>query len=121
MVGSGSCERLLGAGLSVAHHTLKRGGPAGLCLAAFGERDRLDCPRSREGDGMAARLRLQFPAQEGSLGSKPTVINNVETLAVVPWIPEAGRADAFAAHGTKTSKGTKVFALRRQYSTRRVD
>ncbi len=55
------------------------------------------------------RLRPPFPAQQGLWG-KPTVINNVETLALVPWIIRNGPA-AFAAHGTATSKGTKVFAL----------
>ena len=41
------------------------------------------------------RLRPPFPAQEGLWG-KPTVINNVETLAMVPWILRHGPA-AFAA------------------------
>ncbi len=41
---------------------------------------------------------------------KPTNINNVETLANVPWIIQEGGA-AFAAMGTEDSKGTKVFAL----------
>jgi NADH-quinone oxidoreductase subunit F len=50
-----------------------------------------------------------FPAQSGLWG-KPTVINNVETLAMVPWILRHG-PEAFAAQGTSTSKGTKVFAL----------
>jgi NADH-quinone oxidoreductase subunit F len=44
------------------------------------------------------------------LWGKPTVINNVETLAMVPWIFRNG-PEAFAKYGTKTSKGTKVFAL----------
>jgi NADH-quinone oxidoreductase subunit F len=55
------------------------------------------------------RLRPPFPAQEGLWG-KPTLINNVETLALVPWILRHG-ADKFAAYGTRTSQGTKVFAL----------
>jgi NADH-quinone oxidoreductase subunit F len=55
------------------------------------------------------RLRPPFPAQRGLWG-KPTVINNVETLAMVPWILRHG-PEAFAAQGTSTSKGTKVFAL----------
>ncbi len=41
---------------------------------------------------------------------QPTLINNVETLALVPWIVRHGAA-AFAAIGTQSSKGTKVFAL----------
>ena len=55
------------------------------------------------------RLRPPFPAQAGLWG-KPTVINNVETLACLPWILREG-PDAFAALGTERSKGTKVFSL----------
>jgi len=50
-----------------------------------------------------------FPAQSGLWG-KPTVINNVETLATVPQIILEG-AVAFRALGTKASPGTKTFAL----------
>src|SRR5512140_400221 len=55
------------------------------------------------------RLRPPFPAQSGLWG-KPTLINNVETLALVPWIVRHG-GEAFASIGTATSKGTTVFAL----------
>jgi NADH-quinone oxidoreductase subunit F len=55
------------------------------------------------------RLRPPFPIEQGLWG-KPTIINNVETLALVPWILRHG-PDAFARYGTKSSKGTKVFAL----------
>ena len=55
------------------------------------------------------RLRPPYPAQEGLWG-KPTLINNVETYAMVPWIIRKGGA-AFAEMGTEKSKGTKVFAL----------
>ena len=64
---------------------------------------------SIEGKRGMPRLRPPFPAQSG-LWAKPTLINNVETLAMVPWILRNG-AKAFAAHGTANSKGTKVFAL----------
>ena len=64
---------------------------------------------SLEGHRGMPRLRPPFPAVSGLWG-KPTLINNVETLALVPWILRHG-AEAFAALGTKTSKGTKVFAL----------
>jgi NADH-quinone oxidoreductase subunit F len=64
---------------------------------------------SIEGHRGMPRLRPPFPAQSGLWG-RPTLINNVETLALVPWILRHG-AEAFAALGTKTSKGTKVFAL----------
>ena len=41
---------------------------------------------------------------------KPTLVNNVETYALVPWIMRHGAAE-FAKLGTASSKGTKVFAL----------
>ncbi len=50
-----------------------------------------------------------FPAQKGLFG-KPTVINNVETLANVPLIIRDG-AEAFRKVGTEKSPGTKTFAL----------
>lgn len=50
-----------------------------------------------------------FPAQKGLFG-KPTVINNVETLANIPQIILKG-SEWFSAIGTEKSKGTKVFAL----------
>jgi NADH-quinone oxidoreductase subunit F len=64
---------------------------------------------SVEGRRGMPRLRPPFPAQAGLWG-KPTLINNVETLAMVPWIIRRG-GEAFASLGTSTSKGTKVFAL----------
>ena len=65
--------------------------------------------QSLEGQRGMPRLRPPYPVERGFRG-KPTVINNVETLACVPWIIRHGPA-AFAACGTSTSKGTKVFAL----------
>ncbi len=53
--------------------------------------------------------RPPFPAVKGLWG-KPTVINNVETLANIPVILTKG-GDWYASIGTATSKGTKVFAL----------
>jgi NADH:ubiquinone oxidoreductase subunit F (NADH-binding)/(2Fe-2S) ferredoxin len=50
-----------------------------------------------------------FPAQSGLWG-KPTIVNNVETLANVPVVFQKG-ADWYSSIGTATSKGTKVFAL----------
>ncbi|MCX6272883.1 MAG: 4Fe-4S binding protein, partial [Bacteroidetes bacterium] len=55
------------------------------------------------------RVRPPFPAEAGLWGY-PTCINNVETLANIPWIIMNGAA-AFKAYGTEKSKGTKVFAL----------
>jgi NADH-quinone oxidoreductase subunit F len=64
---------------------------------------------SLEGERGMPRLRPPYPIERGFRG-RPTVINNVETLACVPWIIRHG-AEAFAAFGTGSSKGTKVFAL----------
>ncbi|MGE3311880.1 MAG: NAD(P)H-dependent oxidoreductase subunit E [Limisphaerales bacterium] len=64
---------------------------------------------SIEGRRGMPRLRPPFPAESGLWGC-PTLINNVETLACVPWILRKG-PEAFAALGTRTSAGTKVFAL----------
>ena len=55
------------------------------------------------------RQKPPYPFQEGLYGC-PTIINNVETLAMVPDILAKG-ADWFAQYGTENSKGTKVFAL----------
>ena len=55
------------------------------------------------------RPRPPFPAQAGLWGA-PTLINNVETLATVPVILGMGGV-AYAAIGSPTSPGTKVFAL----------
>ncbi len=64
---------------------------------------------SIEGRRGMPRPRPPFPAVKG-LWQKPTVVNNVETLACVPYILREGAAD-FASCGTEKSKGTKVFAL----------
>ncbi|MGI6099593.1 MAG: NADH-ubiquinone oxidoreductase-F iron-sulfur binding region domain-containing protein [Kiritimatiellia bacterium] len=64
---------------------------------------------SIEGQRGTPRPRPPFPAVKGLWG-KPTVINNVETLANVPVIILKG-GDWFNKIGTATSKGTKVFAL----------
>ncbi len=64
---------------------------------------------SIEGKRGEPRPRPPFPAVEG-LWKKPTIINNVETLANVRHIILKG-AEWFASIGTENSKGTKVFAL----------
>lgn len=64
---------------------------------------------SLEGNRGMPRLKPPFPAQAG-YWLKPSNINNVETYANVAWIINNG-GEAFAAMGTKDSKGTKVFAL----------
>ena len=64
---------------------------------------------SLEGRRGTPNLRPPYPAAKG-FRDKPTLVNNVETLALVPWIISNG-ADAFSSIGTEKSKGTKVFAL----------
>ena len=64
---------------------------------------------SIEGKRGMPRPRPPFPAVKG-LWDSPTIINNVETLACVPFILRNG-ASEFAKYGTEKSKGTKVFAL----------
>jgi NADH-quinone oxidoreductase subunit F len=64
---------------------------------------------SLEGRRGMPHLRPPYPAECG-LWEQPTLVNNVETYALLPWIFRHG-ATAFAALGTEKSKGTKVFAL----------
>ena len=64
---------------------------------------------SIEGKRGQPRVKPPYPASKGLFG-KPTVINNVETLANVTKIILNG-ADWYASIGTENSKGTKVFAL----------
>ena len=62
-----------------------------------------------EGNRGTPRVRPPYPAESG-LWDKPTLINNVETLATIPWIVKNG-SEAFCRLGTAGSKGTKTFAL----------
>ncbi len=64
---------------------------------------------SLEGKIGQPRLKPPFPAVAGLYG-KPTIINNVETLANVPRIVERGVA-WYRSHGTEKSPGTKCFSL----------
>ncbi|MFW6381231.1 MAG: NADH-ubiquinone oxidoreductase-F iron-sulfur binding region domain-containing protein [Bacillota bacterium] len=64
---------------------------------------------SIQGQRGEPRPKPPFPAEKG-LWNKPTLINNVETLANIPAIILKG-SDWFAGYGTEKSKGTKVFAL----------
>ena len=95
-------DNIMGSDFSF-HIKLKEGAGAFVC----GEETAL--MQSIEGSRGMPRLRPPFPAESG-LWKKPSNINNVETLAVVPWIIQNG-AEAFAALGYEKSKGTKVFAL----------
>ena len=64
---------------------------------------------SIEGQRGEPKQKPPFPFQRGLFG-KPTIINNVETLAAVPAIMLNG-GDWYGKYGTENSKGTKVFAL----------
>ncbi|MBV1819088.1 SLBB domain-containing protein, partial [Bacteroidales bacterium MSK.15.36] len=64
---------------------------------------------SIEGERGEPTNKPPFPAESGLWG-KPTCVNNVETLAIVPAILTKG-IDWFKSIGTQTSSGTKVFAL----------
>jgi len=65
---------------------------------------------SLEGNRGMPRLKPPFfPAAIGLYG-RPTIVNNVETLANIPWIIEHG-GEAFAAIGAESSTGTRIFAV----------
>lgn len=64
---------------------------------------------SIEGQRPEVRVRPPYPTQQG-LFNKPTVVNNVETLANLPFIFQKG-GKAFAAIGTAKSSGTKLISL----------
>ena len=64
---------------------------------------------SIEGRRGMPHLRPPYPTRQG-LWKKPTLVNNVETFALVPWILRNG-PQVFSTLGTEHSKGTKVFAL----------
>jgi NADH-quinone oxidoreductase subunit F len=95
-------SNILGKGFNF-HVKLKEGAGAFVC----GEETALIA--SVEGRRGMPKVRPPFPVEAGLWGH-PTCINNVETLANVPWIILRG-AEAFNTHGTAGSKGTKVFAL----------
>lgn len=95
-------ENIFGSGVNFSIK-VKMGAGAFVC----GEETALI--HSIEGDRGMPRPRPPFPAVNG-LFNKPTIINNVETLANIPEIILRG-VDNFASMGTNTSKGTKVFAL----------
>ncbi len=95
-------ENILGSGFSFDLE-LKYGAGAFVC----GEETAL--LHSIEGGRGEPTSKPPYPAEKGLYG-KPTVINNVETLANVPQIMRRGPA-WFASIGSEKSKGTKVFAL----------
>lgn len=64
---------------------------------------------SVEGGRGEPKVKPPFPAVKGAFGC-PTIVNNVETLAAVPWIINNGGA-AYKAFGTEKSPGTKLFSV----------
>ncbi len=95
-------KNIMGSNFSLDIH-IKEGAGAFVC----GEETALIA--SIEGERGMPRPKPPFPANKGLFG-RPTLINNVETLANVPVIILKG-ADWFSQMGTATSKGTKTFAL----------
>ena len=95
-------DNIMGSDFSF-HVKIKEGAGAFVC----GEETAMMA--SIEGNRGFPRMRPPFPAESG-LWHRPTNINNVETLSVVPWIILNG-AGAFSSRGYEKSKGTKVFAL----------
>ncbi len=95
-------ERVLGTGFRLDLRIMEGAG-------AFVCGEETAMMASIEGRRGTPRLRPPYPSAAGLWG-KPTLINNTETFALVPWIVRNG-AGAFAAIGTEHSKGTKVFAL----------
>ena len=93
---------VLGSGKEIKVY-LHRGAGAYIC----GEETGLI--ESLEGKKGQPRLKPPFPAVVGAFGY-PTVVNNVETLASVPWIIVNG-ADRYREFGTEKSPGTKLWCM----------
>jgi NADH-quinone oxidoreductase subunit F len=64
---------------------------------------------SLEGNRGEPKIKPPFPAVKGAFAC-PTIVNNVESIAAVPWIIRNGAA-AYSAMGTEKSKGTKVISV----------
>lgn len=95
-------KNIFGSGFSL-DLTIMEGAGAFVC----GEETALIA--SVEGKRGNPSYRPPYPAQQGLWG-KPTLVNNCETLATVPWIIREG-TEPFLRLGTDKSKGTKVFSL----------
>jgi NADH-quinone oxidoreductase subunit F len=94
-------ENIFGSGFNL-DLVVHRGAGAYIC----GEETALI--ESLEGNKGQPRIKPPFPAVQG-LYACPTVVNNTETLAALPWIIVNG-AKAYAAIGTEKSPGTKLFS-----------
>ncbi|MNY01829.1 NADH-quinone oxidoreductase chain 1 [compost metagenome] len=95
-------DNIFGTGYTL-HLSTHRGAGAYIC----GEETAL--LESLEGKKGQPRLKPPFPATHG-LFQSPTVVNNVETIATVPWIIANG-ATTYAAMGTEKAKGTRLMSV----------
>ena len=95
-------ENIMGSGFNFNFKVVKARG-AYIC----GEETALI--NSLEGQRPEVRTRPPYPTTQG-LFLKPTVVNNVETLAAVPWIMQHS-GQRYAEMGTERSKGTKLVCL----------
>ncbi len=95
-------ENILGTGLDFRFKVIEGAG-AYIC----GEETAL--LSSIEGQRPEVRIRPPYPTQEG-LFNKPTIVNNVETLAAIPFIIKDG-GSTYAGMGTEKSSGTKLVSL----------
>jgi len=95
-------EGILGSKFSVSLHVVRGRGPyiAGEEFALIA---------SLEARRPMSRLKPPYPTEEGLLG-KPTVVNNVETIANVPVIL-AGGAEEYRQLGVEDEPGTRLFSL----------
>ncbi len=103
------CERegLLGSNILDSGFSLKLEIQEGAGAFVCGEETALLA--SIEGRRGMPSFRPPYPAEQG-LWDQPTLVNNCETLATVPWIIRNG-PEAYARFGTAESPGTKVFSL----------
>lgn len=95
-------ENIMGSGFT-HHMDVYSGAGAYICGEETG------MISSLEGKKGQPKLKPPFPAIQGYL-RKPTIVNNVETLAAVKYIVRDG-ADAYRKHGTEKSAGTKLFSV----------
>ncbi len=95
-------KNVLGSGVDI-DFLIHRGAGAYIC----GEETAL--LTSLEGNRGEPKIKPPFPAVKGAFGC-PTIVNNVESIAAVPWIMRNGAA-AYSAMGTEKSKGTKVISV----------
>jgi NADH-quinone oxidoreductase subunit F len=93
---------ILGSGFDLSL-TLHRGAGAYICGEETALLDSLEGYRGQP------RLRPPFPATHG-LYQSPTVVNNVESIATVPWIVRKG-VDWFRSMGTEKSPGPKIVSI----------